>query len=100
MRTYSHHEQIVTKPLVGNEKTCGNLFGLDDAEDIPLGARVVSVGSGKVLENGKRLPFKVRPGDGVILRKNAGSESGLNGENRIIIVDEDDILLIFERSRV
>ncbi len=99
MRTYSHHEQIVTKPLVGEEKTCGGLFPLDDVENMPLGARVIFVGSGAILENGERLPFTVLPGDGVILRKNTGSQSGLNGDSLITIVDENDILLIFERSR-
>ena len=99
MRIYSPHELIVAKPLVGEEKTCGGLFGSDDAENTPLGARVVSVCTGTVLENGESAPFTVLPGDGVILRKNAGIEPGLNGESRIFIVDENDILVIFERSK-
>jgi co-chaperonin GroES (HSP10) len=58
-------------------------------------ALVISVGSGKILESGKRLPLSVKAGDQVLIGKYSGSDVKLDGEEHIIL-REDDILAILE----
>jgi chaperonin GroES len=62
----------------------------------PLEALVVSVGSGKTLENGKTVPLSVKPGDQVLIGKYSGSEVKLDGEEHIVL-REDDVLAILEK---
>jgi chaperonin GroES len=76
-------------------KTSGGLFIPDTAKEKPLEALVISVGNGKVLENGKIQALSVKAGDRILIGKYSGSEVKLDGKDHIIL-REDDILGILE----
>jgi chaperonin GroES len=78
------------------KRQLSGLFIPDTAKEKPLEALVVSVGSGKILENGQTQPLSVKAGDQVLIGKYTGSEVKLDGEEHIIL-REDDILAILDR---
>ena len=90
------HDRIVAKRLAEEEKTSGGLFIPDTAKEKPLEAQVVAVGDGKILENGKTQPLAVHVGDKVLIGKYTGSDVKIDGEDHIIL-REDDILAILEK---
>jgi chaperonin GroES len=89
------HDRIVAKRLAEEEKTSGGLFIPDTAKEKPLEAQVIAVGDGKILDSGKTQPLAVHVGDKVLIGKYTGSEVKLDGEDHIIL-REDDVLAILE----
>ena len=89
------HDRILAKRLAEMDKTAGGLFIPDNAKEKPLEARVIAVGSGKIIDSGKVSPLTVKAGDQVLIGKYTGSEVKLDGEEHIIL-REDDILAILE----
>jgi chaperonin GroES len=89
------HARIVAKRLAEEEKTSGGLFIPDTAKEKPLEAQVIAVGDGKVLENGKLQALLVHVDDKILIGKYTGSEVKLDGED-LIILSEDDVLAILE----
>jgi chaperonin GroES len=69
---------------------------LGTAKEKPLEASVISVGKGKVLENGKTQPLSVKAGDKVLIGKYSGSEVKLDGQDHIIL-REDEILWVLDK---
>jgi chaperonin GroES len=90
------HDRILAKRLEGQEKTAGGLFIPDTAKEKPLEAEIIAVGNGKVMEDGKIRPLEVKKGDKVLIGKYSGSEVKLDGEEHIIL-REDDILGVIEK---
>jgi chaperonin GroES len=90
------HDRILAKRLAEEDKTAGGLFIPDTAKEKPLEARVIAVGDGKILESGKIQPLSVKVGDKVLIGKYSGSEVKLDGEDHIIL-REDDILAVVEK---
>lgn len=89
------HDRILAKRLAEKDKTAGGLFIPDNAKEKPLEALVISVGSGKLLENGQVQALSVKAGDRVLIGKYSGSEVKLDGDEHIIL-REDDVLAILE----
>jgi chaperonin GroES len=79
----------------GEEKTKGGIIIPDSAKEKPMEGKVVAVGSGKVLESGERSTMDVKKGDRVLFSKYAGTEVKIDGEEHLIM-REDDILGIIE----
>jgi len=90
------HDRILAKRLAEDAKTSGGLFIPDTAKEKPLEARVIAVGSGKLLESGKLQALSVKVGDQVLIGKYSGSEVKLDGEEHIIL-REDDVLAILDK---
>ena len=90
------HDRILAKRLAEENKTAGGLFIPDTAKEKPLEALVVSIGSGKILENGTKVPLSVKVGDRVLIGKYTGSDVKLDGEEHIVL-REDDILAVLEK---
>ena len=90
------YDRILAQRLAEQDKTSGGLFIPDTAKEKPLEALVISVGSGKILENGKTQALSVKAGDKVLIGKYSGSEVKLDGKDHIIL-REDDILAILEK---
>jgi chaperonin GroES len=88
-------DRIVAKRLAEESKTSGGLFIPDSAKEKPLEARVIAVGDGKVLENGKVQALLVHAGDRILIGKYSGSEVKLDGDD-IIILREDDVLALLD----
>jgi chaperonin GroES len=90
------HDRILARRVQEEEKTAGGLFIPDTAKEKPLEAEVIAVGNGKVLDDGKLRPLEVKKGDKVLIGKYSGSEVKINGEEHIIL-REDDILAVIEK---
>ncbi len=88
-------ERIVLKPLEAEEKTKGGIVLPDTAKEKPQQGKVVAVGKGKVLENGEVKAPEVKNGDIVLYGRFAGTEVTVDGEE-YLIVREDDILGVIE----
>lgn len=86
-------ENLVVKRLEADETTPGGIVLPDTARRAPLEGRVLSVGDGKLLANGTRAAHEVGEGDRVLLRNYAGNEVVVDGQE-LLIVSEDDILAI------
>ena len=89
-------DRLVVKRLAEEEKTKGGIIIPDSAKEKPVEGEVIAVGNGKVLEDGKVRPLEVKAGDRVLIGKYSGSEVKLNGEEHIIL-REDDILAVIEK---
>ncbi len=89
-------DRVIVRQLEEEEKTEGGIIIPDTAKEKPMEGRVVAVGKGKVLEGGKVVPLDVKEGDRVLFSKYAGTEVKLEGEEHLIM-REDDILGIVER---
>jgi chaperonin GroES len=89
------YDRILAKRVVAEGKTSGGLFIPDTAKEKPLEALVVAVGSGKILESGKTRPLSVKAGDKILIGKYSGSEVKLEGDDHIIL-SEDDVLAILD----
>ena len=89
------NDKIVVKRLEAEEKTKGGIVLPDTAKEKPKEGRVISVGQGKILDNGNRASLTVKENDRVIFSSYAGTEVKLSGEEYLIL-SEDDVLAIVE----
>ena len=88
-------DRIVVKRLAQEEKTKGGIIIPDTAKEKPVEGVVVATGSGKVLKSGKVRPLDVKKGDRVLFGKYSGTEVKIDGEEHLIL-REDDILGVIE----
>ena len=88
-------EKILVKRLEAEGKTKGGIVLPDTAKEKPKRGKVIAVGSGKLLDNGKRGELQVKKGDEIIFASYAGTEIKLDGEE-FMIMDQSDILAVVE----
>ena len=89
-------DRIVVKVLTQEEKTRGGIVIPDTAKEKPQEGEVLAIGSGRVLENGQKLPLEVKKGDKILFSKYGGTEVKIEGED-LLILSERDILAILEK---
>ena len=89
-------DRIIVKRIEEEEKTKGGIIIPDTAKEKPQEGEVVSVGPGKVLDNGNKVAPEVKAGDRVLFGKYAGTEIKIEGVEHLIM-REDDILGIIEK---
>ena len=89
------NDKIVVKRLEAEEKTRGGIVLPDTAKEKPREGRVLAVGTGRLLDTGKRAPFSVKENDRVIFSSYAGTEVKLEGEEYLIL-SEDDVLAVVD----
>ncbi len=89
-------DRLVVKRTVEEEKTKGGIIIPDTAKEKPLEGLVVAVGSGKVVKGGKVIPLDVKEGDKVIFGKYSGTEVKVDGEE-LVLLREDDVLAVFNK---
>jgi chaperonin GroES len=89
------NEHIVVKLEESEEKTKGGIVLPDTAKEKPQKGKVVAVGSGRVLDNGQKLPLEVKVGNTIIFSKYAGTEFKLEDE-KYLIISESDVLAILK----
>ena len=89
------HDRILVKRIEEEEKTKGGIIIPDTAKEKPQEGKVIAVGNGKVGEDGKARPLDVKAGDRVLFSKYAGTEVNIDGEEHLII-REDDVLGVLE----
>lgn len=88
------HDRVIIKRIEEEEKTKGGIIIPDTAKEKPQEGRVIAVGSGRH-EDGKVIPLDVKSGDKILFGKYSGTEIKLNGEEHLIL-REEDILGIIE----
>lgn len=86
-------DRVVLKVIEQEEKTKGGIVLPDTAREKPQKGEVVAVGSGKLLENGQRVPIDLKVGDRVVFSRYAGTEVKVDGEE-YLIVEVRDILAV------
>ena len=86
-------DKVIVEVLSAEEKTKGGIILPDTAKEKPQEAKVIAVGSGKTLENGKVVAPEVKAGDIIIFGKYSGSEVKVD-DKEYLIIDADDILAI------
>ena len=85
------HDRVIIKRIGGEDKTKGGIIIPDTAKEKPQEGRVIAVGTGKILEDGTVRPLEVKAGDKILFAKYGGTEVKIDGEEQIII-REDDVL--------
>ena len=88
-------DRIIVKRMEEAEMTKGGIIMTDSAKEKPMEGEVIAVGNGKVLDNGQKSVPDVKSEDKVLFSKYAGTEVKINGEEHLIM-REDDILGIIE----
>ncbi len=88
-------DRLILKGVVAEEKTAGGIFLPDAAQEKPQQGEVIAAGPGKVLDNGKLAAMDVKVGDKVYYGKYSGTEIKLNGEE-FIVLRQDDVLGVVE----
>jgi chaperonin GroES len=89
------HDRIIVKRIKEEETTKGGIIIPDTAKEKPSEGKVIAVGNGRLLENGKIQPLEVKKGNKVLFGKYAGTEIKIDGEEHLIM-REDDIIAIVE----
>ncbi len=87
------NEKIVVQRMEAEDKTAGGIILPDNAKEKPKQGKILSLGEGKVLDNGNRAPFQVKVGDKVLFTSYAGNEVTVDGKEYLVMT-EDDILAI------
>lgn len=83
------HDRLIVKRLNEETKTKGGLFIPDAAKEKPQEGEVLAVGNGKTGEDGKKIPLDVKVGDRILFSKYSGTEIKLDGEEYLIMREED-----------
>jgi chaperonin GroES len=89
------HDRIIVKRLEEEEKTKGGIIIPDTAKEKPIEGKVIAVGTGRLKKDGKKIPMEVKKGDRVLFAKYAGTEVKIDGEEHLMM-KEDDVLAIIE----
>jgi len=89
------HDRIIVKRMEEERKSPGGIVIPDAATEKPIKGEVIAVGNGRVLENGEVRPLDVKAGDKVIFGKYSGTEVKVDGEE-LLVMKEDDIMGVIE----
>jgi len=88
------HDRVIVKRLEEEEATKGGIIIPDTAKEKPIEGKVVAVGAGKILENGKKQPLEVKKGDKILFGKYAGTDIQVEGEEHLIMREEDIVAIV------
>jgi chaperonin GroES len=89
------HDRVLVRRLEEGETMSGGLYIPDTAKEKPQQAQVMAAGAGKMLDNGDRVSPDVKAGDRVLFGKYSGSEVKIDGQE-LLILREDEILAVIE----
>lgn len=89
------NDRVVVKRMEEEQKTAGGIIIPDTAKEKPIQGEVVAAGNGRLMEDGTRKALDIKKGDRVLFGKYSGTEITLEGEE-VLIMREDDILAVIE----
>ena len=95
MKVKPLHDRVIVKRVEEEETTKGGIIIPDTAKEKPVEGKIMAVGDGKVADDGKKIALEVKAGDKVLFGKYAGTEIMIDGEEHLIM-REDDIIAIVE----
>jgi len=87
-------DKVLVKRLEAEEKTAGGIVLPDTAKEKPKEGKIIAIGSGKLLDDGKRGSFQVKKGDRVLFTSYAGTEVKVDGEEYILMSEEDILAIV------
>jgi len=95
MKVRPLHDQVIVQRLEEEERTKGGIIIPDTAKEKPIEGKVIAVGTGRNKKDRTKIPLEVKKGNRVLYAKYAGTEVKMDGEE-YLIMKEDDILAIIE----
>ena len=90
------HDRLIVKRIAEDTKTKGGIIIPDSAKEKPLEGEVLAVGNGKILKNGTVRALEIKVGDRILFGKYSGTEVKIEGDEHLII-REEDVLGIIEK---
>ena len=93
MKVIPLNDKILLERVEAEEKTAGGIVLPDTAKEKPKQGKILAIGEGKALDNGKRSSFQVKIGDRVLFTSYAGTEVTIDGKE-FLIMTEDDVLAV------
>ena len=93
MKVRPLHDRLLVRRVEEKETAKGGIIIPDTAKEKPTEGNVLAVGNGKVLDNGTKLALDVKVGDKILFGKYSGTEITIDGED-VVIVREDEVLAI------
>jgi chaperonin GroES len=87
-------DKILVKRLEAEEKTAGGIVLPDSAKEKPKEGKVIALGSGRRLEDGKHAEFQVKKGDRILFASYAGTEVKVDGEEFMLMPEEDVLAIV------
>jgi len=91
------HDRIIVQRLEEGEQKIGGIIIPDTAKEKPQQGKVIAIGSGKAKDDGKRVPLDVKSGDTILFGKYSGQEIKLDGEE-YLIMREDEVLAVIDEA--
>jgi chaperonin GroES len=88
------HDRVLVERLEEKEEKRGGIIIPDTAKEKPQEAKVIAVGTGKVTDEGKRLPLDVKVGDKILFGKYSGSEVKVDDKDYLILREEDILAIL------
>ena len=88
------HDRVIVKRIEEEEKTKGGIIIPDTAKEKPIEGKVVAVGAGKLMDNGKTQPLDVKKGDRILFGKYAGTDIKIEDAEHLIMREEDIIAIV------
>jgi chaperonin GroES len=95
MKVRPLHDRLIVQRLEEEEKTKGGIIIPDTAKEKPVEGKVIAAGAGRIKKDGTKIPLEVKKGDRVLYAKYAGTEVKIDGEE-YLMMKEDDVLAIIE----
>ena len=95
MKIVALNEKIVVERLEADDRTAGGIILPDTAKEKPKQGKIISVGDGKLLDDGKRAAFQVKVGDKVLFSSYSGNEVTVDNKE-FLIMTEDDVLAVVD----
>ena len=96
MKVRPLHDRLIVKRSEEEEKTKGGIIIPDTAKEKPIEGKVIAVGKGRINKDGTKNPMEVEKGDRILFAKYAGTEVKIDGEEHLIM-KEDDVIAIIEQ---
>jgi chaperonin GroES len=95
MKVRPLHDRLIVKRLEEEEKTKGGIIIPDTAKEKPIEGKVIAAGEGRINKDGKKMAMEVKKGDRILFAKYAGTEVKMDGEE-YLMMKEDDVLAVIE----
>jgi chaperonin GroES len=89
-------DRVVVEREEAKGTTAGGIVLPDTAKDRPQKGKVIAIGDGKVTKDGKKRPLQVKAGDHVLFTSYAGEEFKIEGDQKVLLMREEDILAVIE----
>ena len=95
MKVRPLHDRLIVKRVEEEEKTKGGIIIPDTAKEKPIEGKVIAAGAGRINKDGKKMPMEVKTGDRILFAKYGGTEVKMDGEE-YLMMKEEDVLAVIE----